>query len=194
MAVSVSNSKPAAALAFAAAALAACSTAPIGLSSQFDPPSRASYASGKPPALPAELCRVQIAHFTDMRPDSQTMGAMGAHTVQADTGAWVRSGLESLARDSRIRFVGTASEADLSIDVELLKAYVMTITVDKASNVALRIRYSRNGAPQGDALYRGTDTDVNWANGDGETQETLNRALANLLEDVDRDLLARCKG
>jgi hypothetical protein len=185
---------PAAALAFAAAALVACSTAPIGLSSQFDPPSRASYVSGKPPASQAELCRIQIAHFTDMRPDSQTMGAMGVRTVRADTGAWVRSGIESLARDSRIRFVSAPSEADLSIDVELLKAYVMTITVDKSSNVAVRIRYFRKGTPQGDALYRGTDTDVNWANGDDETQEALNRALANMLEDVDRDLLARCKG
>lgn len=182
----------AAALTIAAAALAACSTQPIGLSSQFDPPSRASYASGKA-AAPAEACRIRIAQFVDMRPDSQSMGAIGVRTVHADTGAWVRSGIESLARDPRIQFVGATSEADLSIDVELLKAYVMSMTVDKSSNVALRIRYARKGAAQGDALYRGTDTDVNWANGDGETQQSLNRALANLLEDVDQDILARCK-
>jgi hypothetical protein len=187
------------AISFALLGLAGCANrAPVTLSSQFTPPNNASWSSpqaNRADAGPADTCRIRLGDVLDARADPQDLGDIGGRPIhQADQIAWLRSGLMSLNRDSRIQIVDAAAteKPDLEVSVELLKAYVISITSDKSTNVVLRIRYARQGAALGEQIYRGTDTGVNWISGGDETQASLDYALAQILGDVDRDILARC--
>lgn len=144
---------------------------------------------------PTGPCTIRLAEVRDVRSDPSAMGSVGTRVVRAaDAAAWVRSGLQSLNRDSRIRAVDDsgADGLSLTLSVDLVQAYTMTITTEKSTNVVLRVRYDRRGSPIGEQTYRGTDTSLNWTNGDAEIQSSFNAALAQLLLAVDRDILARC--
>ena len=124
------------------------------------------------------------------------MGEIGGRPIhQADEVAWLRSGLKSLDRDPRIQFVDATADGkpDLDLSVELLKAYLINITSDKSANVVLRIRYARQSAAPSEQVYRGTDTGANWISGQDETQGAFDYALAQILDGVDRDIVARCR-
>lgn len=174
--------------------LAACSREPVSLSPQFEPPVpyRDKLAAQAADAGPA--CRVFIGEVKDMRPDPRAMGSIAIRPVQAvDSAGWVRSALASLARDKRIRIAGTAADSNLVLNAEILKAYVMAITTQKAANVVVRVRYSRHGAADGEEIYRGALNDVDWIAGDDETQGALNDALSQVIDAVASDAVARCK-
>jgi len=172
--------------AFAALSLVSC-TGPVTLSPDFSP--RAPNASAAQPAEHA--CRVRLAEFHDELTDPGTMGSIGFRPIRADTAAWVRSGLGTLARDPRIQFVD-GGQADLDLNVSLLKAYMISITTEKSANVVLRIRYTRPDASSDEQVYRGVDTGLDWAGTTDETQGALDDALAEALASIQRDVLARC--
>lgn len=169
--------------------LAACvKSEPIALSTQYQPPS----AIAKPAASGGgPVCRVQLGEVVDKRSDAESMGSIGGRTVRAvDSAAWVRSGLESLGAAGGISLVDTSP--DLMLQTELLKGYVMSMASAKTTDVVLRVHASQRGGSTTDQIYRGTDTAPNWSAGDGETQGALNRALAQALEQLRRDLLGSC--
>jgi hypothetical protein len=129
----------------------------------------------------------------DVRPNPNDLGMMGGRPVHAsDSAAWVQSALGSLKQDSRLRFVETDVEAPLTLHVELVKAYIQTITTQKNSNVVLRVVFSRNGKEIGTQIARGRDGGANWANGEEEAQGSLNRALAAAVAELDYDIGAQC--
>jgi hypothetical protein len=173
--------------------LAACATSPIALSSQFSPPSQQAWL-GKP-ATSDRPCRVRIAAVRDLRTDPEAMGVTGLRLIRsADAAAWVRSGFVALGHDRRLQIVDDAAQGDVVMDVEILKAYAMSVTGEtRAASVVLRVHYSRDGAPAGEQIYRGTENGLNWSSGEGETQSSFDAALADLLKTVDSDLVARCK-
>lgn len=123
------------------------------------------------------------------------MGVTAGRLVRsADAVAWVRSGFESLSRDRRLQFVGTAPE-DIALNVDVLKAYAMSVTGEtRAATVVVRVRYGGVTVASGEQVYRGTENGLNWSSGEGETQSSFDAALAQLLEAVDRDIVARCTG
>lgn len=170
--------------------LAACATSdPINLAAQFTPPgprwSPAASASSKPET---GVCRIHLASVADVRSDTQSMGTMGLRAVRiSDSTAWVRSGVASLARDPRLQFVDDPSAFPLAI--ELVKAYAESKGTERTSSVVLRASYSADDKQ----IYRGADASVNWNNTDSETQSGLDSALAQALEALDRDIVARCK-
>jgi hypothetical protein len=168
---------------------------PVALSSQFSPPSRHAWPAAPRGSDVKPSCRVRVAEIRDLRTDPEAMGSTGRLIRSSDTTAWVRSGFASLARDWRLTLIDDAapSASDLVLAVDVVKAYAMSVTGEtRAASVVVRVHYSRNGAPDGEQVYRGTENGVNWANGEGETQASFDAALAELLADVDRDLLARC--
>jgi len=164
----------------------------MALSSQYSPPSHQSWTAGGEKA--SHPCRVRVAEIRDLRTDPQAMGMMDGRLIRsADTTAWVHSGFLSLGRDPRLQMVEGDGQHDLAIDVDIVKAYAMSVTGEtRSANVVLRVRYSRNGAPAGEQVYRGTENGVNWSNGEVETQSSFDDALENLLKTVDSDLVARC--
>ena len=175
--------------------VAACANRPpVALSSQFSPPSRQTWRPAPGNEKGARPCRVRVTEIRDLRSDPEAMGVTAGRLIRsADTKAWVRSGFLSLGRDPRLQMVEGDAPHDLAIDVDILKAYAMSVTGEtRAANVVLRAHYSRKDAPSGEQVYRGTENGVNWSSGEGETQSSFDDALADLLKTVDSDLVARC--
>ncbi len=181
-------------VALAALATAACaSEEPVLLSSGFTTYGKVQWAftpKGKAPAT----CRVSIGEVVDARSDTQSMGRFGGRYVRRDdTVGWVRSGLETLARDKRFEFVSAAEAGDgVVIHATLAKAYMEGLATSKNATVVLRVRYERTGETIGENTFRGDYTDVNWGSGDGEARDSLNIALQEALAAIDADLFARC--
>jgi hypothetical protein len=178
--------------------LVACSsTTPITLPSQFTPPSASWPAEIKANSSSRGKCSVYLTDIRDGRSDPHAMGTIGTRPVRAvDAAAWVRSGLESLGRDSRIQIVDNSGpqESRLVLSADIVQAYIMSITTQKSTSVVLHIRYIKGDALSGEQSYRGVDTGANWASGDGETKASFDSALEQVLQAVDRDILVRCGG
>lgn len=172
-------------------ALAACSTEPITLSQGFKPTE--SSLSAHKSRDGQDICRIHIGDVTDKRTEKDTLGQIGDRVIRdADPAAWLRSGLLTLDRDKRIAIADSAKDADLDLDVDLLKAYIISITSDKSANVVVRVRYSRGGADAGERVIRGTETGWNWNNGAGEVKTALDDALEDLLKSLAQDVETRC--
>jgi hypothetical protein len=168
--------------------LAACATSePINLSSQFTPPTAKWSPAGERVDKKADgSCRIQLSGVQDVRADTHSMGIMfqrGVHS--ADSVGWARSGIDSLSRDPRISF---GEPAKVVFGIDLAKAYISSLTTEKAATVVLRANY----APNDTQIFRGDDNSLNWVNGEGETQAGLDAALARAIEALDQDIVARC--
>ena len=175
--------------------LAGCAEkGPVALSSQYAPPEDLPLATGGKAVAGQRACRLHLGDIRDMRGDPKSMGQIGGRLVHAeDSAAWVRSGLYSLARDPRLTVDAAGVTAfDLTLNVDLLKAYVLTMPETRANTVVLRIRYSQPGGAAEEQIYRGAQTGLDWNGGNDETQGGLNRAFAMLLEPIHRDVLRQC--
>lgn len=149
---------------------------------------RAGAAKGQP------ACHLAVAAVNDGRADSESMGMLGGRVVRArDSAAWVRAAFESLKSDARISLVEPGSPtAQVSVDVELLKAHVASVNMAKTANVAVRVRYQSGAAGASEKTLRGESTDVNWNSGDNEALDLMNSALAEIVAVVHADVLAGC--
>jgi hypothetical protein len=168
------------------------------LSSDFENGSRdlSQPAEPRSDAVKSATCRVRLADIRDLRVDQQTMGRAGARQVIAtDPVGWLRSGLETLGRDRQIQIADgpDGGDADLSIGVDLLNAYIMNITSETtATNVVVRVHFSRKDLPTQDKVYRGTSNGLNWTGGSSETQAAFDDALSDLLKGLDSDIRKSC--
>jgi len=187
----------AAALAFAWLP-ASAGTAPVTLDLKFEPPSGRAWPEGTAQdagAAPGS-CHVAIGQVSDVRADPHALGALGAEVFETSgTAQWLRSGLEDLSRDPRIKIVVAPEPGDAGVvlNADLLKAYVINVTSETRSvNVVARIRFGDAGSPNDTRIYRGTDEAVTWIDDSGETETSFNTALAKLLQAVDQDIVARC--
>lgn len=169
--------------------LAACAPPPpVDLTEPFSPPSAWRSTFKGDAAHP--LCAVRLAALNDLRADPHAVGNIGLRMIHAaDVPVWIRSGIDSVARYSHIQF---GQDGALSLDVDIVKVYVLSQTMDKAANVVLRVRYSRGGGAPEEIVYRGADNATNWNSTTGETQSALDRALAQALEAMAHDILTRC--
>jgi hypothetical protein len=175
--------------------LAGCAEkGPVVLSSQYTAPEDLSLATGGKAVAGQRACRLHLGEIRDMRGDPKSMGQIGDRLVHAeDSAAWVRSGLYSLARDPRLSVDGIGVNTfDLTLNVDLLKAYVLTMPETRANTVVLRIHYNQPGGATEEQIYRGSKTGLYWNGGNEETQGGLNRAFAMLLEPIHRDVLRQC--
>jgi hypothetical protein len=177
--------------AIALAMLTACAdSTPIELSAQFTPQNRLSWSS---PAT--TVCRIHFSEIRDARADPRSMGAIETRLVlAADAAGWLRSGLQSLSRDPRVKFVDDKArgEPDLDLSVELVKAYAIAISSDKSISVVIHVRYGRGGSTLGENSYRGVYTGTIWGPGPSEIQSAFDDALGQIVQALDRDILARC--
>jgi hypothetical protein len=174
--------------------LGACADQPVQLSQSYSPMDSLGQTSHPLPAGRAP-CRVRLANVQDLRDDPQAAGTFSERFVHAeDAPAWLRSGLLSISRDSRLQLSDqTGAAADLEIKVDLLKLYMLTINEAKSANVVVRVHFAGQGVGSGDdKVYRGAFTSVNWTGAAGEARGALDTALSKVLEDVDQDLLTRC--
>lgn len=152
--------------------------------------------AGNPVATrPDGICRVRIASVRDTRIDPGAVGNLVGLAVHfTDTAGWIASALDSLGRDPAIRIVTDGGESDLVLDVEIVKAYVATITTEKTARVVLHVHASGRGATARDDYYSGSDTSLDWIGGRAETEGALNDALTNAVRQIDRDVVIWCRG
>jgi len=130
----------------------------------------------------------------DVRLDPNDLGMAGQRYVQTiDSVAWLSGALSSMKNDPRLRFVDNDDDAEFTLRIELVKAYIMTITTQKSANVVLRANYSRNGTAIDTQIARGRDTGANWANGSEEVQGALNRALSAAVSELDNAIVTHCR-
>jgi hypothetical protein len=174
-------------------AIAGCAAPqPLTLSNSFTPSTRVNSPF---PKSTAAVCTLRIADVKDVRPDSHAMGGLSARQVYHDnSAAWIRSGLDWLKRDGRLKFAEGSDPGDLVVSVELIKAYIDAITgTEKSVTIVLRVKYSRGDVNLGEEVARGHVDTMNWAYGDGEIQSSFDSALEDALIGADRSILAHCK-
>jgi hypothetical protein len=138
---------------------------------------------------------VRLAGVQDMRDDPQAAGTFSERFVHAeDAPAWLRSGLLSISRDTRLDLSDQTppAAAELVIKVDLLKLYMLPINEAKSANVVIRVHYVGRTAQADEQVYRGAFTSLNWTGAGGEARGAFDVALSRVLEDLDRDLAARC--
>ena len=167
------------------------------LSSDYTPSShlgRSSHSSKDTGANKVAPCHVRIGDIHDLRDDNLTMGAYGDFLLRAvDSVAWVRAGLQSLSQDSRVLVEDGPPDSTLVLNADLLKAYVMDSAQEaRATNVVVRVHFSRQGTVLGEKTYRGADAGLNWTGSKGETQSSLNEALNQIVDAVDQDVMNYC--
>lgn len=167
------------------------------LSSEYTPNphlGRSSHSAQDADTIKVAPCHVRIGDIHDLRDDNLTMGAYGDFPLRAvDTAAWVRAGLQSLSQDSRLLVEGGPPDSALVLNADLLKAYVMDSAQEaRATNVVLRVHFSRQGVALGEKTYRGADAGLNWTGSKGETQSSLNEALGQIIDAVDSDVFGYC--
>ena len=144
---------------------------------------------------PGGICRLRIAPVRDARIDPGSVGSLGGVAVHFnDTAGWIGAALNSLGRDPAIHIVTDDSEPDLVLDVEIVKAYVATITTEKSARVVLHVHASGRGVAARDDYYSGSDVSPNWINGRAETEGALNDALTNVVRQIDKDVVTWCRG
>lgn len=191
----------------AAVLLSACSTDPITISSTsaplLPPPSGQVMVLPEPapqgspsiePIVDGSRCAVHLTDVIDVRPDPNDFGMVGQRSVRSpDSVAWLRAALSTLQQEARLRFVDDDRRAEITIRIELVKAYIMTMNTQKTANVVLRARYSRNGTAIDTQIARGRDTGVNWANGSDEVRGALNRALSAAVSELGNAIVIRCR-
>ena len=130
----------------------------------------------------------------DVRSDPGDLGMMGPRDVRtSDSAAWLAAALATMKQDPRLHFVDDDKDAEFALRIELVKAYVMTMTTQKSANIVLRASYSRGGKELDTQVARGRDTGTNWANGADEAQGALNRAMSAAISELDNDIVARCQ-
>jgi hypothetical protein len=153
-----------------------------------DPTSPAAHPHGRKDD--AVRCRLALGEVKDIRPDA-SMGAMGTQVVQvADPAAWTRDGLGALSLNHALEIVPADAHPDLTLKVELVKAYVQAMNTAKSATVVLRVGFvGRDAAPK---IYRGVHTATNWINGAGEMQGALKFALDDAVRQLSADAPGLC--
>lgn len=176
------------------ALLAACaSSAPVTLDTRYRPvaqrdpqPALGARPKAVPVAAAPAACAFHVASFEDKRPSGATLGHIAGRAVFLDDiQAWVRSGLATLPG-----YADAPTPASIGLEVELVKAYLQSLTTAKTATVVMRVAYP--GAAAAPVQYRGTNTSVNWNSSDSEAREAMNLALGDVLARMRTDLGKHC--
>ncbi len=168
-----------------AGVLCACSTAPVVVPAKYTARPNQARAAGRQPAAP---CPLVLSSLTDARADRSNLGFIAGREVRGDNfGDWVRSGVEA-----RLKAQKAAAVTPVTLDAELVKAYMNAVAATMSATIVMRVRMQRDGAVLDEKVYRGGSTSVNWGSGTGETMSELGLALGSLLDQVRADANAHC--
>lgn len=180
-------------------ALGGCSTAPLSMGGAYAPlppkPQPGSeYLKPERAKKPVVSCEVYLEKIDDLRADKEHMGSVAGRPIHGvDMLTWLSTGLSTLDAAGYRMDSEPSQAANLVVDVELLKAYLESQSTSIASTIVVRVTYKRPDATVlGQQLYRGSDTSLNWANGDGEINTDFKLATADMLQKVQPDMGRYC--
>jgi hypothetical protein len=174
------------------ALLAGCSTTPVVVRDSFVA-SQASAHGRRPAAQP--LCRIHVNAISDSRSDPGILGTIAGRTVVSpgQGATWIanRMASELAAQGVAVSFAPDAPpDGALSIDAaRLVTAWVAPLATSMNSSVVFSLRARADSSEQ---FYRGNDTTVNWAAGEGEINRLMDRSFAEMFARVGADLRTLC--
>ena len=143
-----------------------------------------------PVAKNVSECRLSIRSLSDKRSDTSTFGTVTGRSVRSpqDVDRWLRSTFEGLNKWG----VTVRDAAPLTMDAELLTAWVSDLPSSKNANIVMRVTYRRGDLAQEPKVYRGNESRMNWSANDGELQVLIDAALTRLIQSVSSDVQKAC--
>lgn len=136
-------------------------------------------------------CPVYISSIIDKRSNPKSFGSSNNFEKFATTiPQWVEKGLLTLSKERSIKTSLPNQLSTISINVEILKAYIHFASA-KNANLVLRVNFNTTNQSNS-KVYRGTDTSINWNNSPEEVEEAMNAAFSKLLKNLDIDLKDAC--
>lgn len=187
---------------FVAAMLSGCAVPPpYTLTGSFaDPDTSTANAPRVRVARNATPCPLQIGRVSDLRTQPAILGNVAGRTVRAPESveAWLNNvlgaGLASRGVAPHFDRRPASVTDPLTADVALRTAWVSNLHTSKSATVVLNLRLKRGEAMLKEQDYRGADTVMNWASGDGELQRMVDRAFGRALDQMAVDVRAACPG
>ncbi len=181
-------------------ALSGCAAPPpYTLTGSFaDPDTSPASAPRVRAARTATPCPLQIGRVSDLRTQPGILGNVAGRTVRAPESveAWLHNvlgaGLASRGITPHFDRRPEGVADPLMADVALRTAWVSDLHTSKSATAVLNLRLKRGEALLGERDYRGADTVMNWASGDGELQRMVDRAFGRALDQIAVDLRAAC--
>lgn len=188
------------ALALAAAALGGCAAPPaMTISEAFSNPGvRATPVATQGAAAVAQSrCALVVDVVKDQRSDPTMLGSVANRPVRApaNADAWMRNVVAALqSRGIDVSFNATPDrQANVLVaSLSLRTAWVSEISTSKTATTLWSMRLKRGDKEVKAADYRGVDTAMNWASGDGELQRMVDRAMGSALDSMAVDVKAAC--
>lgn len=174
-------------------ALAGCATEPIvvrGSHVAQDTHSRPSVR----PAIEPPRCVVHIRSLSDSRSDPAFLGTVAGRAVLSPgQGAeWIATKLTTGLERHRVRvtFEPPTGLRWISLaEARLISAWVASLSTSMNGTVVLAVR-AEAGADE--TIYRGADTAMNWASGEGEINRLMDRSFDEMLAKLAVDLRELC--
>lgn len=169
--------------------------------------------SGKTLARPAQDagkdCTLAITYLEDHRKNRETVGGstfrieafpnyapLAVQSVRSGDGVkWMKSAAESLKRygfDVRLPQSAEPTPGMLPAGIKLKLAHVWTAGFSLNSHVTIEAAFATQSGPIL-RRYHGFGIKTNWWNANSEYMETLNLAVAEILDSLVRDASASCK-
>ncbi len=143
-------------------------------------------APAAPPVTSAApACTFHLVAVDDHR-DRQDLGQLFRSRVDGKGfPGWFSAGIESMPGQ-------VSGPAPVTVRIELLKAYMQSVSTMMAANLVVRVHTQVAGQPVVPKLYRSADRSTNWFNAEAEVQNSFDRAMADLTAQLGTDLSALC--
>ena len=177
-----------AAMLMAGAAGGCVSQTPVMLSSDF---------VVRTPTQAAAACQVDLLTVRDVRQYPETLGTIIGRPIRAPDNP--QQWLVNVLRALRERGIEVAQVDErrpgsrLALEAELRDAWVSAVSTTKTASAIVHIRFlPANGEPH-DRAYRGRDSSINWASGDGEVNAMMDRVFNDILEQMATDIMPICQ-
>src|SRR5579883_349467 len=174
-----------------ALALTACATSAVTLKPVFERPVTAG------PRVEPAPCTLRVLRIDDERLDPGVLGQMGPREVlaPADRQRWLRSVIAGLEPSGvKVEFGSQPQGPGMDIDarVTLQSAWVSALPDAKNSSVVFAVQYLSHGVTIKSADYRGSASEVNWANGSEEIQDLVDEVIQQALAQMAGDFRRLC--
>jgi len=102
--------------------------------------------------------------------------------------------LRNLVKTSFMSLPGYSQQpVPLTMNVEIIKAYVQPTGSLMSGNIVLRVSYQYGGAILKEKYYRGLDESMNWLNADSEREKAFNNAILDVLGKIGADVDGVCR-
>ncbi|MGY4827479.1 hypothetical protein ACVNIS_02755 [Sphaerotilaceae bacterium SBD11-9] len=132
-------------------------------------------------------CPFSITSIVDLR-EEKGLGLVHLTRVDGDSfSTWFADGLRAIP--------GHAQQgAPATMQVEVLRAYIHSLSTMKSANLVLRVHLATSGASTSlTKVYRGVDRSLNWSSSESEIQAAFDGAMAHLQQQLAEDLALTCR-